>query len=184
MKLLRSLSLATLALAGATVCAQTMKPGLWEITQKTQFGASGMNDQMAAVQQQMANLPPEQKKMMQDMMAKQGMQMGNAGPGGMSIKTCMTKEMIDRHELPAGEGECTSTLSPRTGNTQKIAFTCTKPPSSGEGQITYSGAEGYTTKMKINTTVRGKAETMDMEGSGKWLATDCGDIKPFRLPKK
>ncbi len=175
---------AALAFVAGGASAQTMKPGLWEITQKMQFGSGDMNDKMAAMQQQLANLQPDQKKMMQDMMAKQGVQMGNAGPGGMSIKTCMTKEMIERNEMPAGEGDCSSTLSARTGNTQKIAFTCTKPPSSGEGQITFSSSEAYTTKMKINSTVRGKAETVDMEGAGKWLATDCGDVKPLRLPKK
>ena len=174
----------TLAFVSASANAQTMKPGLWEITQKMKFGSGDMNDKMAAMQQQMANLPPEQKKMMQDMMAKQGVQMGNSGPGGMSIKTCMTKEMIERNEIPTGEGDCTSTMSPRTGNTQKIAFTCTKPPSSGEGQITFSGSEAYAMKMKVNSTVRGKAEGMDMEGAGKWLAAECGDVKPLRMPKK
>ena len=39
-------------------------------------------------------------------------------------------------------------------------------------------------KMKVNSTVRGKAESMDMEGAGKWLAAECGDVKPLRMPKK
>ncbi len=184
---MKNRSLIAVALLGASLGlhAQTMKPGLWEITHKSHMGSPGMNDKMAEMQKQMADLPPDQKKMMQDMMAKQGVQMGASGPGGgMSVKTCMTKEMIEKNEVPSGQGDCTSTASPRVGNTQKIAFSCTKPPSTGEGQITFSGSEAYAMKMTVNTTVRGKAEKMDMEGSGKWLGADCGDVKPIRVPKK
>lgn len=180
-------AIAMLTVVSAAASAQTMKPGLWEITQKMQFGSGGMNDKMAEMQKQMANMSPEQKKMMDDMMAKQGMsmpQVSNAGAGGMSIKTCMTKEMIDKNEMPAGQGDCTSTASPRIGNTQKISFTCTKPPSSGEGQMTFNGPDSYAMKLTVNTSVRGKPEKMDMEGSGKWLGAECGDVKPIRVPKK
>ena len=179
--------LIAVALLGASLGlhAQTMKPGLWEITHKSSMGSPGANDKMAEMQKQMADLPPDQKKMMQDMMAKQGVQMGASGPGGgMSIKTCMTKEMIEKNEVPSGQGDCTSTASPRAGNTQKIAFSCTKPPSTGEGQITFSGPEAYAMKMTVSSTVRGQPEKMDMESSGKWLAADCGDVKPIRVPKK
>ena len=164
--------------------AQSLKPGLWEISHKTQFGAGAMSDKMAAMKDQMASLPPDQRKMMEDMMAKQGVTMGAGGPGAMSIKMCMTKEMAERNEMPAGQGDCTSTNSPRMGNTMKISFVCTKPPSSGEGQITFNGPEAYSMKMTVNTSIKGKAEKMDMEGAGKWLAADCGSVKPITLPKK
>jgi len=95
MKNIRPL-LATSLLLGCALgaSAQTMKPGLWEISHKTQFGSGEMNKEMAAMQEQMAKMPPEQRKMMEDMMAKRGLAMGAGGPGGgMSIKMCMTKEM-------------------------------------------------------------------------------------------
>ena len=40
--------------------------------------------------------------------------------------------------------------------------------------------------MKVTTaaTVRGKAEEMHMDASGKWLSADCGSIKPHAAPKK
>lgn len=165
--------------------AQNLKPGLWEISHKTQFGGGGMDKEMAAMQKEMANMPPDQRKMMEDMMAKQGVTMGTSGgPGAMSIKMCMTKEMVERNDMPAGQGDCTSTNSPRVGNTMKIAFTCTKPPSSGEGQITFTSPEAYAMKMTVNTGVKGKPEKMDMEGAGKWLGADCGSVKPVTLPKK
>jgi len=165
--------------------AQTMKPGLWEISHKMQSNGGELGAKMAAAQEQMAKLPPEQRKMMEDMMAKQGVTMGAGGPGGgMTMKICMTKEMTERDEVPAGQGDCTSTKSPRVGNTMKIAFTCTKPPSSGEGQITFNGSDAYAMKMTVNTTVKGQPQKMDMDSSGKFLSADCGSVKPIALPKK
>jgi hypothetical protein len=177
----------TLAVLGSAlgVNAQTMKPGLWEISHKMQGGSGDLGAKMAAAQEQMAKMPPEQRKMMEDMMAKQGVTMGAGGPaGGMTLKICMTKEMAERDEVPAGQGDCTSTKSPRVGNTMKIAFTCTKPPSSGEGQITFNGSDAYAMKMTVNTAVKGQPQKMDMESSGKFLGADCGAIKPIALPKK
>ncbi|MGH8805402.1 MAG: DUF3617 domain-containing protein [Polaromonas sp.] len=174
--------LATLTLAMATgAAAQTMKPGLWEINHKMQSGSGEMEKAMANMEKQMAGMPPEQRKQMQDMLAKQGMAMGQGGAGGMSVKICMTKEMAERNEMPSQQqGDCKTTQSPRSGNTMKFSYACTQPPSSGEGQITYVSDTAYTMKMATTATVRGKAEKMDMDASGKWLSADCGSIKPIK----
>jgi hypothetical protein len=177
--------LAAAAVAFAcTAHAQSPKPGLWEITNKMQTSSGQMEAQMAQMQQQMANLPPDQRKMMEEMMAQRGMKMGAGGPGGMSMKVCMTKEMAEKNEVPAQQGDCKTTHQSRTGNTMKMAFTCASPPSSGEGQVTFVSPEAYTTKMLVNTTVQGKPEKINMDGSGKWLGADCGSIKPMVMPKK
>jgi hypothetical protein len=140
---------------------------------------------MAQMQKQMAAMPPAQRKQMEEMMAKQGTQMPAAAPGGgMSMKMCMTKEMAERSEIPAQQGDCKTTQQSRTGNTMKVAFTCTNPPSSGEGQYTFTSAEAYNMKMTVTTTVQGKPQKMNMEGSGKWLSADCGNVKPVAPPKK
>ncbi len=185
MKLSSMFVVAVLSASTFGVNAQTMKPGLWEISHKMMGGSGDMGAKMAAAQEQMAKMPPEQRKMMEDMMAKQGVTMGAAGPGGgMTLKICMTKEMTERNEVPAGQGDCTSTKSPRVGNTMKIAFTCTKPPSSGEGQITFNGSDAYAMKMTVNTAAKGQPQKMDMESTGKFLGADCGAVKPIELPKK
>ncbi len=177
-------------LAGSTgfASAQTMKPGLWEITTQMQGGSGEMASAMAEAQKQMENMPPEQRKMVQDMMAKQGIQLGAGGGGGMSIKVCMTQEMVDRSVVASrqssdNQNECTQTNSPRSGNSMKFAFVCTKPPSSGEGQVTFTSPEAYSMKMASTTTVKGKPEKMDMQTSGRWLGGDCGTVKPFPMPK-
>jgi hypothetical protein len=176
------LAAAALAAAGTASAQSQMKPGLWEITHKTQSSSGQMEQQMAQMQQQMANMPPEQRKMMEEMMAQRGMKIG-AG-GGMTMKICMTKEMVERHEMPTNRGECKSTQQAMSGNSMKVAFTCVNPPSSGEGQFTFNSSEAYNMKMVVHTTMQGKPETMNMEGSGKWLGADCGAVKPIRPPAK
>jgi hypothetical protein len=161
-----------------------MKPGLWEIHHKMQSASGQMEQQMAQAQQQMSNMSPEQRKMVEEIMAKRGVKMGTGGPGGMTVKTCITKEMVERNEMPTQDrGECKKTVD-RSGNTVKMSFTCTNPASSGEGQFTFSSPEAYTMKMVVHTQVQGKPETMNMEGTGQWLGADCGDIKPVRPPSK
>lgn len=190
MKVQRGIAALLLATSAGYAGAQTMKPGLWEITTQMQGGGSGeMADAMAKAQKQMESMPPEQRKMVQDMMAKRGIQMGANGGGGMSIKVCMTQEMVDRnqvasHQASNSQHDCTHTNSPRSGNTMQFSFVCTKPPSSGEGRVTFSSPEAYSMKMTSSSTVHGQPTKMDMQTDGRWLGGDCGTVKPFEMPKK
>jgi len=169
---------------GSGAQAQTMKPGLWEITHKMQSASGDMEKGLADMQKQMAAMPPEQRKMMQDMLAKQGIATGAGGMGSTAVKVCMTREMIERNEVAPPEGDCKASPSPRTGNTMKMSFTCTKPPTTGEGQVTFVSAEAYTSKMVVKTQAGGRPEQITMDGQGKWLSAECGAIKPMVLPKK
>ena len=177
---LRTLPIALFLLAGAAgASAQNMKPGLWEITNNVQSGGKDLTAAMASMQKQLEAMPPEQRKMMQDMMAKQGVQMGSGGANGMSIKMCLSQEMVDRNEVaPMQQGDCTHTTSPRVGGTMKYSFKCTKPVSSGQGEITFSSPEAYAMKMSMTSAER----KMDMQTNGKWLGANCGDIKPIQVP--
>jgi Protein of unknown function (DUF3617) len=183
-KILALATAAPLAVAAASANAQTMKPGLWEMTNKM-GGSPEMDQAMAQLQQQMANMPPEQRKMMEDMMAKKGMGMGGVSPGGIVVKACITKEMAERNQMPMQHsGDCTNTISDKTSTGMKMKFTCTNPPSSGEGQFSFMGDTAYTMKMKISTAAQGKPQVTTVDGSGKWVNSDCGNITPMAMPKK
>ena len=189
MKLPLGIAACLLAAGGSYASAQTMKPGLWEIASKMTGGSGEMADPMAQVQKQMESMPPDQRKMMQDMMAKRGMQMGANSGGGMSIKICMTQEMVDRNQMTFRQSggthsDCTQNNSPRSGNTMQFSYVCTKPPSSGEGQFTFTSPEAYSMKMTSTNTLKGHPEKMEMQTDGHWLGSDCGSIKPFEMPKK
>ncbi|PKO41564.1 MAG: DUF3617 domain-containing protein [Betaproteobacteria bacterium HGW-Betaproteobacteria-3] len=189
MTLVRGLQVAAQAFVvgvvfAAPVWGQSQKPGLWEITQRMS-GSAEMDQAMAQMQQQLAGMSPQQRKAMEDMMGRQGVTMGVAPGAGMALKVCMTREMIERNEMPSQtEGDCKTTQNSRSGNTLKISFVCTRPPSTGEGSYTFSGDTGFTSRMKITTPRNGKPETVTMTGAGKWLAADCGTVKPVAPPKK
>lgn len=179
-----SMRLSTLVLAclaSGALWAQATRPGLWDINNKMS-GNAQMDAAMTQMQQQLASMPPSQRKMMEDMLAKQGVSLPKAGEGGgMSLRICISPEMAARQEMPTQtEGDCTTSIVSRSGNTMKVKFECKNPPSSGEGTYTFQGDTGYTMQMMMKTVRNGKPESMTLNGQGKWVAADCGNIKPAR----
>ncbi len=173
------LVLVAAVLAAATGAqAQSIKPGLWEHGFTIKSASGQMEGAMAEMQKQMAAMPPEQRKMMEQMMAQQGVGMGSKG---QSVKICITPEEAARQEVPAAEGNCTQKVTQRSASTIKVSFSCAdQPPSSGEGEITFLSPTAYNGKMVVRTTVEGKPERMDMTTTGKWLSASCGAIKPVK----
>lgn len=154
---------------------EQMRHGLWEhsFTMKSQSGE--MEKTMSEMQQQLAGMPPEQRKMMEQMMASQGMSLG---PNNQTVRICISKEKAAQGLVPQQDGNCSQEVIERRGNTVKMKFTCAgNPPSSGEGEITFSSPTAYTGKSIINTTVQGKPERMTVEQRGKWISYDCGNIR-------
>ena len=176
--------LAVMVLGGSAFStqAQVGKAGLWEVTTKL-GGSAEMDTAMAQMQQQMANMPAEQRKQMEAMLAKQGMSMTST-PGGVLSKMCLTNDMVERSLMPTQtQGDCTSTSSNKSSTGLTFRFTCASPASSGEGQYTFMGDSAYTMTMKINTPQQGKSTATTVASSGKWLGSDCGNIKPMAMPK-
>lgn len=155
----------------------SIKPGLWEhaFTMKSQSGK--MEAAMNQMQQQMAALPPDQRKMMEQMMAAQGVGIGNKG---QSVKVCITPAQAAAASFPVEEG-CTQKVN-RKGNSWDMSYQCKArdgaPASSGQGTVTLENAGAYTGDFTVNTTMEGKPEKMSMNTKGRWLGADCGNIKP------
>ena len=172
------LSLAAVALPAA---AQNLKPGLYETTSKMNSGDNQMAKAMAEMQKMLADMPPEQRKAMEDMMAKRGgPRMTTGKDGSIGIKMCLTKQMIDDSQLASqNSGNCTQKKGPMVGGTMKFSFSCSNPPSSGEGTFKLVGNNAYTTSMKMTSSHNGKPQTMTVESSSRWLSADCGDVKPI-----
>jgi len=164
------------ALFSATTFAQGMKPGLWEMS--TQMPEN------PAAQQQMAKMSPAERKQMEKLMAQQGIQM----VGNLLIdKVCITPEMANKDiaqemaksTASSQKANCTTSSSPRVGNTLTSSFTCdSKPPFTGKVEMTFQSDTAYSMKMHV---VRGE-QTLDSQGSGQWLSADCGKVKPALLP--
>jgi hypothetical protein len=79
---------AGLLCAGAASAQQPkLEPGLWEMTMRV--SGTGMDAAMAQMQAQMASMPPEQRKMVEKMMAGKGVGVG-AKPN--TVRVCITPE--------------------------------------------------------------------------------------------
>ncbi len=176
-----------------------MKPGLWEhkfkmdardqsAAQKAQ--AEQMAGAMEEMKKQMANLPADQRKMMEDMMAQQGIKVSDKGvempsqgvqitKDGTTVKACLTQEDIDRGELPKGDDNCEEQITQAAPNVLKVVYICSgEHPSRGEGTIIFQNNKSYTGDVAYTTAIDGKQETFRAVQSGKWLSSNCGDIKP------
>ena len=172
-----------LVLASATTPAQAptrLKPGLWE--HSIQVGSQGgqLAAAMKEAQEAMANMPPEQRKMMEQMMAKQGVSLDASG---QKVRICLTPEDVARDEIPAAQDGCTQKAT-RSGNTWTVTFQCPardgQPATSGRGTVTMQGSTGYTGDFTMNTQVDKKPEQVTMKTQGRWVSADCGNIKPSR----
>jgi len=85
---------------------------------------------------------------------------------------------------PMGRGECTQQVVSRTSTSMKVKWACTgKDPSHGEGEMHFSSDKAFTGHAFVDSVRGGKPEHMDMDMVGKWLSSDCGDVKP-RTPGK
>lgn len=84
-----------LCLSPVMASALDLQPGVWEVSSHNmQVGGQampGMEEMLA----QMQNLPPEQRQMMENMMAEQGIKLGAGG-----VQMCLTAEQIKAQEIP------------------------------------------------------------------------------------
>lgn len=167
MKSTASLLLAALSLSAmAGAHAETMKPGLWEIT--TQMEGAGMPAMPA--------IPPEQMAKMKEM----GIKMPNMGSQGMgvTVRHCVTKEQAEKGvpPQPKNDQHCEQKSVKREGNKVSWSMECTgERQVSGTGSIVFESPESYKGSSTINMKdpQRG-AMTMKQSYSGKWLSASCG----------
>lgn len=157
--------LVSLAAVSAAAADMRLKPGLWEMTmQNAQDGAA----------QQMPKLTPQQQAQME----KMGIKMQSGGTS-MTIKTCLTKEQVERNEPPKPRDDarqkCEQTEFRRSGNTVHWKMVCTgERPMTGNGSMTMQSPEAYSSTMNVTSkdAQRGTV-TMSNKTQGRWLGPDC-----------
>jgi hypothetical protein len=133
------------------------------------------------MQKEMANLSPQQRQQMEAMMAAQGINIGmGAGAPAMTVRVCLTPEQAARDELPPpSEGDCKQTSMQRSGNTLRMKFACTgERKAQGEGEYTLESPKAHRGRTTVEALEGGKTVRMEMNHTGRWLAADCGAVKP------
>lgn len=164
-----------LALLGAAhASAQTVKPGLWELSNKINTGDAQTDQALSAALSQLAVLPPEQRARVEAMMKQNGVSMPQAGSdGSLKLTACVTPEMAARQELPLNQqGQCRSTQTPVAGGLN-VSFTCTNPASSGSGQIRFQGDQAYTATMNVTNHSGTGPQNATVVSQGRWLSAAC-----------
>lgn len=167
MRIAKCIALA--ALVGSPFVAHAagkMKPGLWEMTMKS--------DALA----QMPSLPPEQLEKMKQM----GVQMPQMKGGGMVQQVCISKEMAER-DTPPGlnqQQECKVKNQKHSGNGYSADLVCDGANMKGAGTIkaTYSSDSAFTSTYDFKGTAGGQSVSQHHETSGRWIKADCGNVKP------
>jgi hypothetical protein len=157
-----------------------MKPGLWEVTPESQqLNGKPLPDVSTQMAEQLKRMPPEMRARMEAQMKAQGIQMTpGAGGKGMTVRTCITKEMLAENRWQGTDGRCQHTLLKPSGNTWNWKFRCTEPQSEGEGSTTFEGSEAYRSVLHMTTARNGQKQTMDMTHKARWIGSDCGSIQP------
>lgn len=175
-----SAACAALLLATAAQAQSHIKPGLWEEKITVKSDNPQVNAAMAQVQDKLANMSPEQRAAVEKMMAGQGVGMGGA-PN--TLRVCITKEQVERDFTPDGSGRCQRTNVARSGNVIKFDYTCTSARSdvSGHGVFTMMGDSAFAVTSASDVVTKTSATHMQTDVAGKFLSSDCGDVKPAEM---
>jgi Protein of unknown function (DUF3617) len=161
--------------------AFSMKAGLWEHKFDIKSKDGQAEKALGQMQKHLAEMPPEQRKKIEDMMASKGIQMGS---NASTVKICLSKEQAQDFKIPQSQNDdCKQEVIHKSDKSIKMKFVCldknSKPQTTGEAEITLKDSTHYVGAGVINTTRMDKKETMTINQSGKWLSADCGDIKPI-----
>jgi hypothetical protein len=166
--------IAVVALTALPVFAQGIKPGLWEVSSKMTATDAQTDQTVSMLLQQLANLPPEQRSMVQQMAQSRGIALPRIAPNGnVSITACVTPDMAASKQVPTiQQGDCTSNNIAVDGG-MKLAFVCSNPAARGEGQLRFVGDRAFTMKMNVTSSVRGRQEQVTVDSDGRWQGEHC-----------
>lgn len=187
-RLSRAVGLAAIALAatGPHALAQSapnLKPGFWEESMERMAspdgpGAAAMKEAQAAL----ANLPPEQRRMMEKMMADQGVSLTSNG-GGVKVtqKTCIRPERASLDRI-AGMPEGCSVSYTRRRDAWSVTGRCEardgQPASQAVGIVTLEGSTAYSGDFTMTQQGVDGAGPVKVKTRGRWISEGCSAVKP------
>ena len=158
--------------------AEGMKAGLWEYRGTLSSASGEMEAAMAEARAAMASMPPEQRRMMEQMMAARGMEMSMGADNTQVMRMCVTEKEAEKFDIQS-DPECQQDILERSGNRIKIRFSCGgESQSKGEADITFSDGRSFSGTVTVHTVEDGQRETMTLQQEGRWLGADCGKLKP------
>ena len=180
----RLVAVLVLALPALVVqAADHIRPGLWEQTVDVKSDNAQANAAMAQMKERLAAMTPEQREQMEKAMAGRGINIGS-NVSANTLRVCITKEQAERDAPPEHGGQCSRTDVVRSGNTTRFSFACTSAHTSitGKGVFTQLSDTAYTVTSDADMAMHGTPTHTHTEMAGKFVSSDCGDVKPMVAP--
>ena len=175
-------------LAAISVAAADLKPldaklGLWETTTTTEMdGMPAMPAMPQIPKETLDKMPPAQRAQLEAAMKSRG---SLASPRMTTAKSCTTKESLSRgFGMPEHKGvECKRDVISSSSSGMQLHLQCNPtnggPASISDMTMTRIDGEHVRGNMVSKMDVEGKTMTVKMNFASKWLAADCGDVKPY-----
>src|SRR5690606_22468888 len=118
-------------------------------------------------------MPPAMRKQMEDMMAGQGLSLGDKG-----VRACITPEQARRGPDPGiAEEGCTQKLD-WSGNVGRYEMKC-KDGRQGRGEVNFVSDKSWKGWGEFSDPAR-PGKPMKVDYSGEWLGSDCGSVAPIK----
>ena len=159
---------------GNAEAAGKMKPGLWEMSIKS--------DAMKS----MPKMSPEHMEQMK----KMGINMPIVEDGVIKTKVCISKEMAEQDPSSMAHqnnSNCTPKNVVQNGNDYSMDLICDGPELKGVGMVrgSFNGSDTVRSSYDFKGTSHNHPVNHHTESTGKLLSSDCGDVKPLGVfPKK
>ena len=176
------LSLATLCATNAFAQQVDIKPGLWqlEMTLPGKGGGKQMASIAALMKSQMDSMPAAQRAEVQKKLGELGAGGTEFTENGLRTKQCITKQDIAQFDVFGKKGPdgCTRNATPMAGGLN-VSMQCTQPQVKIDAVVKTQSDEAYTFDSTATMAgPNGTTMTQKTSGSGKWLGSDCGQLKP------
>lgn len=169
--LLLAIGVSGALITGVVAATLDVKPGLWEVT--TRGEATGT--------------PPIPPQMLAQMSPAQRAQMMAAMQGRMNqptvTRSCLTQKMIDRGmylDRP-DDDHCTQTVTGNSAHSLDVRVMCTgeqQEKTTGSMHVDATSRESISGAFNMVSTDGTNTMTMKRKLQGKWLGSNCGNVKP------
>ncbi len=172
MKHIAALTATALLIGVSPAYGEALLPGLWEFSSDN-IEVNGMQmPGVAEMIEQMESLPSDQKKMMEDMLAAQGVELGANG-----MRVCLSEAQVKSRKLPfQDEPGCSQTITEQTPSRWSFTFEC--PDAKGRGETRVISEREVASSIESEYRVGTQQGSSRMQSQGKWLSADCGGLEP------
>ncbi len=147
-----------------------VKPGLWEIQQKSVVDGQELPD----LSKMLESVPPEMRAQVEAMMSKKASRLVSGKP----MQTCITAEQLAKQaQENDANSRCQFSNIEREGNRTHVTMQCSKPKGQGETTITRINSEAWTSVTKMTIEEQGSTHKVDNEAKARWISADCSAMK-------